>query len=721
MVAVGDKRHSNARIRKVTDKTWELGFLGLDPSHWIREILLGGRAAVVTDSSAVTPQARLVLGYESSEKWADAETQYAITREKPTVIIHGGDEQMRHKARNYRQVPVVIRDNFNPFMKRRGIYFVPIGYSDEFVFAVKPLCEPRAKSVLWSFVGNRKHDRKKMLEGFYALGPHTALIKNSGALRDRVVSPSAVAETYQSSSFVLCPFGLHSPDTSRIMDALEAGAIPVTVSFRGIDYFKFAYGNHPFIVGSDWSDAVAKVRLLSENPEELASRQKACTRWYAGYVEALQHDLEIILQSGPASKLKSPQFAYQRDAKWSLHIILKFWLHFIWPPFYKEVRSVLAGLVTPGIVRRGTGAYRKVRTLLARSRSISPLERRDYVPSELPDEPRLEGTESIFDELPVTRFYGLSLRDNVLDARGFDTNVARGRVPAFFTNFDWVTGPEWGFANLEENPRPKSVFCHPEGLDALVAWLDRTYLPHLAGVVDSFFCEVLVLGGSDRWLRSMAPETMSRSKQLFSKIYIQANDGSDPDIRTFPIAVSQQYLNGREETLTHLLQDPPTKTNLLFASWGKAWPHLNEGIPDRSAAMDFVSSSPWLNLDYLPTDEYLQKLSISKYMLYPQGNGIQSPKGYEALLLGTIPIVTEHPAFRELSDRGMPLFIVNSWDEVSEGLLEDNYETFRAKVRDFSSVVRDHKSFYNFACGFSDTDRDRSERVAERSPQTRNR
>jgi hypothetical protein len=242
------------------------------------------------------------------------------------------------------------------------------------------------------------------------------------------------------------------------------------------------------------------------------------------------------------------------------------------------------------------------------------------------------------------------------------------------------------------------VLCHVAGLDNFIAWLDDVHLPSLKTSNRRYFSEVLVLSLGDRHLKQISPISLSRAKELFSRIYIEANDGSDPAIKTFPIALLQRYLNGVEPTLGYLLQNPPPKTDLLLASWGKAWPHLNEKIPDRAAAYEFANDSEWLEFETLTTEDYLTRLARSKYMLYPRGNGIQSPKGFEALLLGAIPIVTDHPSFRELAERGMPFLIVNSWGDVTETLLQERYEDLKQRVDYFGQIARDQKSFFRFAC-----------------------
>ena len=58
----------------------------------------------------------------------------------------------------------------------------------------------------------------------------------------------------------------------------------------------------------------------------------------------------------------------------------------------------------------------------------------------------------------------------------------------------------------------------------------------------------------------------------------------------------------------------------------------------------------------------------------PTGNGIQSPKLFEAMLARVVPIVTREPAFEDLAAYGFPLLIVDSWFNLSSALLTRQYD-----------------------------------------------
>lgn len=77
---------------------------------------------------------------------------------------------------------------------------------------------------------------------------------------------------------------------------------------------------------------------------------------------------------------------------------------------------------------------------------------------------------------------------------------------------------------------------------------------------------------------------------------------------------------------------------------------------------------------------YLQNIAKSKYVLSPHGDFPDCFRHYEAMYLSAIPITIRHPKLYFLED--MPVLLLNSWDELSEELLNSSYETILNKSRE---------------------------------------
>ena len=109
----------------------------------------------------------------------------------------------------------------------------------------------------------------------------------SGWKSDDSLPPHEVSRIYADSTFVLCPQGNAHMDTFRIMEALQAGAIPVTTKFMGRDFLKYTFGTHPFVVARDWPDAVRRVEHILSDSLQAADYRRKVSQWYQGYLERL--------------------------------------------------------------------------------------------------------------------------------------------------------------------------------------------------------------------------------------------------------------------------------------------------------------------------------------------------------------------------------------------------------------------------------------------------
>ena len=72
----------------------------------------------------------------------------------------------------------------------------------------------------------------------------------------------------------------------------------------------------------------------------------------------------------------------------------------------------------------------------------------------------------------------------------------------------------------------------------------------------------------------------------------------------------------------------------------------------------------------VPVERYFSVLAQHRFLLAPQGQAIQSPKFLEAVAMMTIPITRRHAAFEDLRAYGMPIVLVDSWDEVTPAALD---------------------------------------------------
>ncbi len=74
--------------------------------------------------------------------------------------------------------------------------------------------------------------------------------------------------------------------------------------------------------------------------------------------------------------------------------------------------------------------------------------------------------------------------------------------------------------------------------------------------------------------------------------------------------------------------------------------------------------------------DYLKKIKNYKFIISPQGRGLDCHRTWEALYLGIIPIIKKNPWSEYMEKTGIPLLIINDWKEInsfSEKELEKIY------------------------------------------------
>lgn len=315
-------------------------------------------------------------------------------------------------------------------------------------------------------------------------------------------------------------------------------------------------------------------------------------------------------------------------------------------------------------------------------------EREYHLPPALPRKTVLIDPSSPWEKIPVTKYWGMARRDGVLRKNRIAEDKNPPLIPSWFRKFDWVVGFPWGFA--DEAKLPSTILCQTRKLKAFIEWAESRFESY------DFSNTKLAVMGMDDAISSMDKWAVDLALEKFDSVYFSANDGSRPQARTVPMALTEHYLRGFERELMRLLRKPqPRKTQLVLAAFGARWPSLNTSDDRAQASRHFVESGLG-ELRVLPKAEYFDAITRSHYFVYPRGNGIQSPKGFEALMLGSIPIVTRHPLFEELESRGMPLLIIDHWSQLSAQLLEDRLDDLSARVAQFLPLTRSVDLWWEF-------------------------
>lgn len=118
--------------------------------------------------------------------------------------------------------------------------------------------------------------------------------------------------------------------------------------------------------------------------------------------------------------------------------------------------------------------------------------------------------------------------------------------------------------------------------------------------------------------------------------------------------------------------------------------NFSETHPDRKILYDFFSKKAFCSVarKWLSLEEYLLDVLKSEYVLSPRGNGLDTHRTFEALLMGTIPIVQHSPLDPFFVD--MRVLLIDNWFDITEEFLRKQLPLLKMKSNN------DQKLYLNY-------------------------
>jgi hypothetical protein len=92
---------------------------------------------------------------------------------------------------------------------------------------------------------------------------------------------------------------------------------------------------------------------------------------------------------------------------------------------------------------------------------------------------------------------------------------------------------------------------------------------------------------------------------------------------------------------------------------------------------------------FVSPQQYFHTLPNYKFVISPEGNGIDCHRHYEALISGCIPIMEKNP-LTEKKYSGCPILWTTDYSEITESYLQEKYCEMMDQVYDFSCLELSH-------------------------------
>jgi alpha(1,3/1,4) fucosyltransferase len=163
-------------------------------------------------------------------------------------------------VRNYVRGDVVESDK---------LAVIPLGYHWAITNGepAKHTPRPPFRELVWSFVGTGWQGRKEKLAPLQGVPGEKKCIFMDDWNSPKMLGREECLSLMLNSWCVPCPSG-QNPETFRVYEALEAGAVPILVKEDGCDpYFQMLAKWLPLLVANDWGHAAGLIHTLRERPE----------------------------------------------------------------------------------------------------------------------------------------------------------------------------------------------------------------------------------------------------------------------------------------------------------------------------------------------------------------------------------------------------------------------------------------------------------------------
>lgn len=142
----------------------------------------------------------------------------------------------------------------------------------------------------------------------------------------------------------------------------------------------------------------------------------------------------------------------------------------------------------------------------------------------------------------------------------------------------------------------------------------------------------------------------------------------------------------KDTILSILSTGMPTRDKLVYLNLKLVYLNPTEHTSLRFDVYKWFSDVSWCTTE--PRSDfshYAQQLSAHKFTFSPDGNGFDCCRTWEALYLGSFPIVERH-YFTEEFARQLPLLIVDDWSSITEDYLHDKYAEFTSREWNWAAL-----------------------------------
>jgi hypothetical protein len=228
---------------------------------------------------------------------------------------------------------------------------------------------------------------------------------------------------------------------------------------------------------------------------------------------------------------------------------------------------------------------------------------------------------------------------------------------------------DWSF-----DPRYPINFDYNKLIDGDKVFLNFDYFIYFINELKKFnFIKkfILISHNSDKTFTNQHYELI---QDYIYKIYAINNNCSNINVVTIPLAFQDYPTNHFKLIIEKSLQrNKINKTNLLYMNFS-----LDTNKVKRTECYNTFINQSWVFTEKnITKNEFMDTILKSKYVLSPEGEGIDCHRIYESIICCSIPIIKKSNTEMDKFYNRLPVLLIDDWNEINEAYLINNYNNYK--------------------------------------------
>lgn len=143
----------------------------------------------------------------------------------------------------------------------------------------------------------------------------------------------------------------------------------------------------------------------------------------------------------------------------------------------------------------------------------------------------------------------------------------------------------------------------------------------------------------------------------------------------------------KEQKILDISKKQPIYKNLLYINH-----NISTNPKERSSPYEYFKNKSWTTLVHgyngRNFDQYLNDIHSHKFVLCPEGNGIDTHRTWETLYIGSIPIEKRNK--NNIFYIDLPICFVDKWEDISEDFLNFEYDRIKNSTWNLKKLDLDY-------------------------------